>query len=175
MYACLRINREKAEKLLAAPPRPLAKKRKILKVDLFYLPHYIYSLKIRHKNGTLANATICVDGLQGVYGTFSEAETEENPVLPARILKAKLTCQQAQEDGVEEFRRFMLKISLKKKSLSEIESCEYRGEIFYPFWVGYFRRKGAYDFEAIDAISGQKQGAKMKPVFMEAILNGKKE
>lgn len=170
MYAQYQIDKEAAKIRLEAPPRPLAKKRHILKVDLFYLPNYIFYLQILHKNTTLSKAKIIVDGIEGVYATYRDTSLNESPELPSRLIKSKLSMEEAEKSGLEEFRRYLLRFSLKKKSISEIKSCEFEQEIYYPYWVGYFNRKSGYDFDVIDGISGQRQGAKMKPVFMQALL-----
>jgi hypothetical protein len=39
-------------------------------------------------------------------------------------------------------------------------------KIYYPFWVGYFKKKKGYDFKALDAVSGEIQGVRMRRVFM---------
>jgi hypothetical protein len=170
MYAQYHIDKENATKRLQAPARPLAKRRHILKVELFYLPNFIFFLQILQKNGTLSKAKIIVDGLEGVYATYRDAPLLESPELPSRLIKSRLSIKEAEKSGLEEFRRFLLRFSLKKKSFSKIHSCKFEQEIYYPYWVGYFNRKGAFDFDAVDGISGQRQGVKMKPVFMKAIL-----
>ena len=173
MYAQYHIDKEDAKKRLQAPPRPLAKSRHILKVELFYLPNFIFNLQIRQKNGTLSKAKIIVDGLEGVYATYRDTTLDESPELPSRLIESKLSVKEAEKSGLEEFRRYLLRFSLFKKSISEIQSCKFEQKIYYPFWVGYFSRKGAFDFDAVDGISGQRQGVKMKPVFMKAILANK--
>jgi len=44
------------------------------------------------------------------------------------------------------------------------------GIVNYPYWIGYYKRKDGVDFDVIDAVSGKKQGAKMKPVFIELLM-----
>ena len=41
-------------------------------------------------------------------------------------------------------------------------------KVHYPFWVGYFEKRGSYDFKALDAVSGEAQGVKMRKVFLAA-------
>jgi hypothetical protein len=50
-------------------------------------------------------------------------------------------------------------------SIQEISAPE---RIHYPFWVAYFKRRGSYDFKALDAVSGEVQGVKMRKVFLAA-------
>ena len=127
------------------------------------MPHFVFDLRIQQKDPTPAKAKICVEGLEGVYGIFNDSEMADSPEDPSRIIKSKIAVEQAEKSGLEEFRRYMLRFSLKKKDKFQVLSCEFEQELYYPCWVGYFKRKGAYDFEAIDGISGQRQGVKMKP------------
>jgi len=54
-----------------------------------------------------------------------------------------------------------------------VKSIQFDKKIHYPYWIGYFHRKGALDFEVVDGISGERQGAKMRPIFVNVLLQKK--
>jgi hypothetical protein len=64
----------------------------------------------------------------------------------------------------------LLKNNLKNSNTSGITDLSTGVPVYYPYWIGYYKRKKGYDFEVIDAVGGGKQGIKMKPVFIDLIL-----
>ena len=77
---------------------------------------------------------------------------------------------EATDKGKEHIRRFLLQQSLKQKYRAELQNINLDNEIYYPFWIGYFYRKGALDFDVIDGVSGEKQGVTMRPVFIKFLM-----
>ena len=41
--------------------------------------------------------------------------------------------------------------------------------IILPLFMGYFKKKKGYDFKALDAVSGEIQGVRMRRVFMRVL------
>jgi hypothetical protein len=60
-----------------------------------------------------------------------------------------------------------------KKVNAVVSSIRFERKIYYPYWIGYFNRKGALDFEVIDGLNAERQGAKMRPVFVNLLLQKK--
>ncbi len=172
MFVVPRIEKPRAKELLSKPPRPLARNREILKIDLYYLPNYVFKVELEDRKARVNSMRICVDGIEGHFAYYSETKLTEEPVLQGKSADFIISADEALELGTDEFHRMVLRQSLKKRDEINIRSITFDKNVFYPYWIGYFRRKSAYDFEAIDALSGQRQGAKMKPVIMQAILAG---
>jgi hypothetical protein len=61
-----------------------------------------------------------------------------------------------------------MEFQLKHKHAKEVKEIIDMKKIFYPFWIGYFNRKDIFDFKAVDAVSGQAQGIKMRKIFLQA-------
>ena len=53
-------------------------------------------------------------------------------------------------------------------ALASVQEISEPERVHYPFWVAYFKKRGAYDFKALDAVSGEIQGVKMRKVFLAA-------
>ncbi len=70
--------------------------------------------------------------------------------------KRKIMCQPLLEHGLRNKRRVSI------RDISEPE------RVHHPFWVAYFKKRGSYDFKALDAVSGEVQGIKMRKVFLAA-------
>jgi len=172
VFVVPRIEEQRAWILLSKSPRPLTRKRKIIKVELYYLPNYVFNVEMENRKAKVNSMKICVDGIEGHFAYYDETELTEKPDMPGKSADFKISVDEAVKLGEDEFHRMVLRQSLKKRDEITIRSITFDKNVFYPYWIGYFRRKGAYDFEAIDALSGQRQGAKMKPVIMRAILSG---
>lgn len=171
MFVVPRIEEQRAKAILSKHPRPLAKKRKIIKVELFYLPNYVFNVEIENRKAKVNLMKICVDGIEGHFAYYDETELTEKPATQGKSADFNISADEAMKLGKDEFHRMVLRQSLKKRDEITIRSITFDKIVFYPFWIGYFKRKGAYDFESIDALSGQRQGVKMKPVFIRALLN----
>lgn len=74
----------------------------------------------------------------------------------------------ARETAIEEYRWLLLEHGLRNKRTVSIQEISEPERVHYPFWVAYFKRRGSYDFKALDAVSGEVQGVKMRKVFLAA-------
>lgn len=70
---------------------------------------------------------------------------------------------------MEEYRWLLLEHGLRNKRKVSVQTISEPEEVHYPFWVAYFRKRGSYDFKALDAVSGEVQGVKMRKVFLAAL------
>ncbi len=174
MYIRPLIGREQAQALLAKPPRPLARKRRILKAELFYLPCYLFNATVEKRDGSSNCGQICVDAVRGSFAFFLGAESDPSPLEPYRTSAFLLSIDAARGLGLDGYRRHLLLQSLKRREEASLGSFEFDREIYYPYWIGYFPRKNGFDFEAVDALSGQRQGVKMREVFIAALLQAEK-
>ncbi|UCF21162.1 MAG: hypothetical protein JSU87_07180, partial [Gemmatimonadota bacterium] len=74
----------------------------------------------------------------------------------------------ARETAMQEYRWLMLEHGLRNKRKVSIRAISEPERVHYPFWVAYFKKRGSYDFKALDAVSGEVQGIKMRKVFLAA-------
>ncbi len=170
MYVIPGLDEVRAERLLTKVPRLLARKKKIVKTDLFYLPFYLFIITTVTNKKDNASELICVDGVEGTFSFFKETEYTNTPGIPGFIFNSVIEMEKARQLGLEEYRRILLKLSFKNRIAIEVESIKFDKKVFYPYWVGYYYRGKSLDFEIIDGLNGEKQGNKMRSIFIYALL-----
>jgi hypothetical protein len=165
------IERLKAEELLCHTNGIWPAKRKMMKVELLYLPMYIFNIKLEDRKGRQNQDMVSVDGIKGEFSFFMETDYEDQIKEKRDILSWNLTETMAREIGMKEDQRFLLKNNLRNSNTNVIMSFSHGVQVYYPYWMGYFKRRKGFDFEVIDAVGGDKQGVKMRPVFIDLILH----
>ena len=170
MYVIPELDEVHAESLLTKAPRLLAQKKKIIKIDLLYLPFYLFTITTVTSKNESVGELICIDGVKGSFSFFKEPEYANTPVKTGFIIDPVIELEKARQLGLEEYRRVLLKISLKNRIVKEVESIQFEKKVFYPYWVGYYYRGKSLDFETIDGLNGEKQGNKMRSIFIYALL-----
>jgi hypothetical protein len=85
-------------------------------------------------------------------------------------LKFVLTPEEALKKGIPAYKRELFKRSLKFNQVVESTTFEMKDRFYYPYWIGYFKRAGSYDFDVLDAVNGERQGVRLKPVFIDALM-----
>ena len=173
MFVVPKIDKSQALQHLAKRPRPLAKKRRIIKAELLYLPCFIFTIEIESSKKSISSEQVIIDGIQGQFAFFKGGKFEEHLPPEARIYDFEISKKEAEKIALEDYKRALLKHSLKKKVDVAVKSIRFDKEVHYPYWIGYFHRKGALDFEVVDAISAERQGAKMRPIFVNLLLQKK--
>jgi hypothetical protein len=164
------IEKPKAEELLSETNRIWPPRKKIIKVELIYLPLYLFTIKLEDKRGRQYNEMVSVDAIKGEFAFFRETDSEQPTNEIINNFSCKLTESAARQIASGEYQRFLLKNNLKNSNTSRIINFSEGIRVFYPYWIGYLKRKNGYDFEVIDAVGGSKQGIKMRPVFIDLIL-----
>jgi hypothetical protein len=173
MYVRTEISKEEAREILSQRSSflPVRIRRKPVppkSVELMYLPFYLIGIQLNGESGR-QKATISLDGILGSSIFFAKADlnyTEkiENPVCPFVLPQSD-----AQEKALKEYRWILLEHGLRTKKRTVVEKVTEVKPIFYPFWLGYFQRKKAYDFKAVDGVTGELQGVKMRKIFLRAL------
>ncbi len=164
------IQQEKARGMLVKPPGMLKKKRGIEKIELFHLPSYIVEVSVLIKN-EIKTQPLCIDAVQGSFAFLQASSTSESPPEDLHTCPFFLIQQDIENKALDEYRRHLLRLGLLMRIKFEIKEIVAVRPIYYPFWIGYFYRKGKIDFEVIDAVGGEHQGVLMRSVFMKALLN----
>ena len=170
MYVIPGLDEARAERLLTKAPRLLARKKKIVKIDLFYLPFYLFIITTVTSKKDSVSELICIDGVEGTFSFFRETEYSNTPGILSFVVNSIIEMEKARQLGLEEYRRILLKLNFKNRIALEVKSIKFVKKVFYPYWVGYYYRGTSLDFETIDGLNGEKQGNKMRPVFIYALL-----
>ena len=159
-----------AEKILTKPIRLFSRQRSILKTALLYLPYYLFQCKVDFVRGTARTDKLCIDGLLGEYALYRDIELIPADDISFAPLSFILTPEEALERGAPAYKKELFKRSLKFNQAVKSTSFQLQGEFHYPYWIGYFKRVGALDFDVLDAVNGERQGVRLKPVFIRALM-----
>ncbi len=171
------ITKQRAEELLSKASGLWPSRRKIVKVELFYLPVFIFTIDLEDKKGTHYSDMISVDGIRGEFAFFREDGFDIPREEIATKIEFKLTENIAGKIAINEYQRFIYRKNMRNPNFLKIVSISRAKQFYYPYWIGYFRKSYAYDFDVIDAVGGNRQGVRMRPVFMDLLLeaSGKRE
>jgi hypothetical protein len=186
MFVAPKISRREAEHIfcLKKSSFPLitnriSRKKSIApeKLEVVYLPFYLFDMAVekdmREKDREFSsrqNVTITVDGLLGHAVLFAEEawDVENDPKLPAPACAFALSPSRAARAALDQYKGVLLEHGLRTRSHARAAEISEGKKIHYPFWVAYFKKKRGYDFKALDAVSGEIQGVRMRRLFMKA-------
>ena len=142
------------------------KKGEIVKIELIHFPCYIFEVSAASRKGEKRNY-VSVDGIKGTFSffnlenvTFSE-EGKASFYFEIREDEAKKTAK-------KEYKGEILRSGLIAKNPAELREIGEGKEIYYPYWVCYYKMRDKYNFQVIDGVSGRIESVKMNPVFLRA-------
>lgn len=155
------------------------KKKSILpeKLEVLYLPFFLFDVAVeketREKDRGFSgrqNVTLTVDGLLGHAVLFAEDawDIENDPKPHVPVCDFTLSSSRAAEVALDQYKGVLLEHGLRTRSHARAAAISEGRKIYYPFWVAYFKKKKGYDFKALDAVSGEIQGVRMRRIFMKA-------
>jgi hypothetical protein len=167
-------NKEQATASLSAPAtsfpaRLWSKPRRPTRVELVYLPYYFFDIELAQDDG-IQTVGIAVDGILGatVFFIGDTLVRVRDSVCDSAVCEFAQPPSAARETALHEYRWLMLEHGLRNKRAVSVEEISEPERVHYPFWVAYFKKRGSYDFKALDAVSGEIQGIKMRKVFLAA-------
>ena len=134
------------------------------------MPSYIVSVQVHTQKGT-KEQSLCIDAVLGSFAFYELAETTTSPPQEFITCPVFLSKDKIREKAIDEYRRHLLLTGLKMRYKFQVEKVLSTRPVYYPFWIGYFRRKGKIDFDVVDAVGGEHQGAALRPVFMKALVH----
>lgn len=145
------------------------RKEDFVRTELIYLPYYLFVADM-HGNEIKFKKILSVDAMDGYAAFFYSDENDINPDCD------ETTCHEfniaedtALKIAKEYCRGYFLEQGLRVRKHATLDGIVFLKKVYFPFWIGYFRKSGKYDFKAIDAISGASQGIRMRKVFLKAL------
>ena len=138
------------------------------RVELIYLPFYVFEVLLTDRGGD-GRATVSVDGLIGHAMFFVEEGLDYVSENDGVVCDFVLGSAEARRIAAETYRWRLLEQDLRNKRRWVVKEIQGERKIFYPFWLGYFWKGRGYDFKALDGVSGEVQGVKMRKVFLKAL------
>jgi hypothetical protein len=163
------VTKDRAHSILSKPPGPLRRRRAIEVVNVVYMPGYLYAVELINKSGRLSHGYLFADSLEGYMAFTRSLEAQPNDQTVSQDLWI-LSADQALGIARQQYKRLLMELNLKQRENKQIQSMTLQYPILYPYWVGYFRRKGKWDFDCIDAVSGEKQGVQIKGILQKVLL-----
>jgi hypothetical protein len=172
MFATPKITKKQANSLLSKGggvfPLKFKKKRVFPeRVEMVYLPFYLFHVTVE-EGGKGQKVALCVDGLLGHSVFFVNQQMDLEEEKDQTHCGFALTSDQAKKAVLDEYKKLLLEQGLRTRRELVIGQISHEKKIFYPFWIGYLKKTKGYDFKALDAVSGEIQGIKMRKVFFRA-------
>ncbi len=162
------LNKVDAIKELTQKDNPFQRKKALCRSELLYLKYYIFSCKFLLANNKVEKSHVGVDVVSGECAHIKNINT--NISSGQEIEFNQCITQALAKEKAQKFIISEILYRKKKLSLNLNIQIEFETMLEYPYWIGYFNRKNAIDFNVIDGITGQKQGSKMKAVFIKYLM-----
>jgi hypothetical protein len=166
------ISKQQAEEIFTNSSRTffrriLRKEARPFRLELLYLPFYIFEV-IFNQNDSLKTTEFSVDGLLGNVTFFAPMERNLTDCTKNQTIEFSLPLEQAEKLVLEKCKTLILEQGMKFHKDATIQSIQFSKNLYYPFWVAYFKKGKRYDFRALDGVSGEIQGIQMRKVFLKA-------
>jgi hypothetical protein len=161
------IAKEQAKEIFSKQRTILRKKKgTIIKIELIYLPCYVFEVTVKTKKGE-RKSYVSVDGIRGTFSFLNlENAALKEEEYPSFYFEMKE--KEAREIAKTEYKGEILRSGLIAKNPAELKEISKGEKMYYPFWICYYKKRNIFNFDAIDGISGKTQSIKMNPVFLHA-------
>ena len=164
-----RIPKKEAVERLKPKRRFLLNQKKAFrKIEFLYLPYFWVRLQTLFK-GKRDELLIAIDAIDGTavfpdenFIRFKELELSDP--LPFLLQEERI-----KPLALDTAHDFSMQVGLRQKVPLETMGFLSIERVYYPFWIAYFSSPKGLTFTALDAVSGMRQGVKMKQVFIKAL------
>ncbi len=186
MFIKPKISRQQAENIFAAKKSSVSLVFKLFRLknqnsperlEVVYLPFYLFDVLVEKEEegqehtSAIQHVTLSVDGLLGHAVLYAEEtlNVEKNLETPAPTCDFAISSSDAAKMALDQYRKTLLEHGLRTRSHPHAKEISEVRKIYYPFWMGYFLKKKGFDFKALDAVSGEIQGVRMRRLFIRAL------
>lgn len=140
----------------------------IAKLELIHFPYYTFELTVLTKKGE-QKVSVSIDGIKGTFAFLNlEKVTISKEGIPS--FNFELSFEEAEKIAENEYRGVILQSGLLTKTPSRLKEIKKIYEIYYPYWICYYKKGNSYNFSVMDAVDGGLESVKMKPVFLKALF-----
>jgi hypothetical protein len=168
------IREKEAIELIKKKRKFFIKRIKIVKAELAYLPYYLFKLQINFKEGEKEILAVS-DGVSGSFAYWSGEGVTFIKNNAINFFDFRIDSKTARKEIETKYREILFNFNLQKRDYACLKGIKEIKKFYYPYWIVYFKKGNFYDFKAIDAVSGEIQGVKMKRVFIKALWNSEFE
>ena len=185
MFIKSRISQQQAENIFSTKKSSLSLISKLVfrknlnspkRLEVVYLPFYLFDVLIEKENkgkqeslSSKQTVILSVDGLLGHAVLYTEDALDIEKEPKTNACDFEFTSSEAAKIALDQYKGILLEHGLRTRSRPQAKEILEGRKIYYPFWVGYFKKKKGYDFKALDAVSGEIQGVRMRRVFIKAL------
>jgi len=143
------------------------RKPKPEKIELIYFPYYLFRivLSVEDKQREIFVAA------DGVLGEFAFMEMETLDFLEeadAHRFSFHIDMESAKESILDEYKWILVKHGFHRKNPPRMEAVTDTQQLYYPYWVAYYKKRKGYDFNAVDAVSLAPIGISIRRAFLAA-------
>ena len=143
--------------------------RRLPCVELIWLPHHLINMRVTSRRGP-GEISVVVEGHSGAFAVFERHENLVDGLPAENAFPPKLDTEEAL--GIA--RRQLLRSIMRRRGQRYkpvIEGAVHAGVFHYPFWIYYYeRRRGRIDIRILDALTGEKGGARTKAGVLSALI-----
>ena len=174
-----RLDRAAAERAFSRPrwfARLLGRRPRRGRLELIYLPVVRVDASVRDTtSGETRRVSLAVDAVGGAVNRLDRDVDSGVAGEPAagELFAARISTEQALDRVREELPWLLLGVALKANRGLSVERLDVVDRVGYPYWVQHVRHGGTRDVEVIDALSGQRAGARGKATVVEAFLGSR--
>jgi len=135
-----------------------------------HFPFYCFALQVEDR-GSVREVWAGADGVLGTLVLLEKSrlqlsERDQTPEFPFLLSRSEARAK------VEADYRWILYRAKLKRYPCRLLSLDEGDELWYPYWVGYFRVRGRWDFEVLDAVTGLPVGGPLRLAFLRGLVAG---
>lgn len=139
------------------------------RLELIWLPVHLISFAAAEQPDA-EPVNIAVEGFNGTFAVFERHPWLKVGPPPGTHFAPKLSTEAAEKTGRQMLFQTMLRFHGNRHKFRPGAATAF-SLFHHPYWVYYFeRRRGLIDFLVLDAISGDRGGAKTKTSIVTALL-----
>lgn len=146
--------------------RLFRKRAELCRVEMIFLPFYVFEGRLVRRDEE-RRPRISIDGIGGNACLYSDENFETTRESNAPTCEPLVSEGDAKTQADAYCRGLVLERGLQVKIHFTLEDVRFLKQVRYPFWVGYLRRGGTYDFRAVDGMTGDLAAGRMRRVFLK--------
>jgi len=154
---------------IALDPRRLPNTARLPKLEIVWLPRHLFDIRcVLGKDERALTASI--DSYSGMFTIFEMNPWVVDEDAPGPVFERRMTDSEAETHARAGLLAFILR---QRGSLAKPEPRDTVRVrlIHYPYWVYYFDAGGYIDIRALDAVTGEKGGGKVRRALLNAFAD----
>ncbi len=172
-FAAPRVEEDAARARLT-PRRKLLRRGRPLRperVELVYFPYHLFEVSVADA-GAERRVRVALDGVLGVFSFVETDALDLRPEADGPRFPFRIGGEEAGEKALAAYRRALFGHVFHRLRRPTVKGVGEHRELYYPYWVAYYRTRKGYDFRAVDGIHGEPLSVRMRRAFLTAFAEG---